>query len=719
MAVAKDYMWGLVGYLNDPTQHANESKIVSLLEVIFMSKVDAQESLLKARIKTSKFKGEFGDLSSTQWRQVILSQWRKLVMPELVAAITKIKHTSDVKDRGPLMRELQQNIRRSMVPQEMISSIEEDGAGPLDEELGEEDQNQSETEPGFLRRSMGVAGRGAAVAGGAVAMSLMKHTTLLGGIVKGTMGAVGMLKAARGAGSGRSSGGFLGKLFGANKSASGKGSRVSARQTDFTPREESLEGGGVIDVLKRIEENTAKLLEKFGGDPAKSKKSIGDLLKGVIGWAGSFLGKMFKPLTLILSTLSTLLPGIVTAMNGILGRMGLALLKNVAKTAAATVARALPVAVPAIVTGAVVAGGAYLINEAAKPENGLGASLSKDAGDVKDRRTAVQKKRESTLEKQARSAGITDPKELAAFMGQMSHESGRFKHMRELSYSPEGVWKARGKTLSKFGVTKNEVMSNKGDTAKMFEYMYADKYRDKSYQMGNTAEGDAYKYRGRGFTQLTGKDNYAAMDKKLGLNGALLKNPELAEDPEIAAKIAVEFWKSAKFKGKSASEMAKAGDTEGVTQSINSGLTGLDDRKLQTSIYEKKYTGQPPVTIQAVKPAEVAPPTPGFVSAQIQGPIGDVPTPSAEFVKYNKSLANQQAPAAVNAKKPTAKAAALTPIEAPKESAQASGSPTLVNAPAAPAQGPTTTGRVSTTNQESSLLAQLKESGNVMFPQFG
>lgn len=59
-------------------------------------------------------------------------------------------------------------------------------------------------------------------------------------------------------------------------------------------------------------------------------------------------------------------------------------------------------------------------------------------------------------------------------------------------------------------------------------------------RMGNTQKGDGYKYRGRGFIQITGKDNYARIGKALGID--LVNNPDLANKPEIAAKIVPLFF---------------------------------------------------------------------------------------------------------------------------------------------------------------------------------
>jgi predicted chitinase len=59
-------------------------------------------------------------------------------------------------------------------------------------------------------------------------------------------------------------------------------------------------------------------------------------------------------------------------------------------------------------------------------------------------------------------------------------------------------------------------------------------------RMGNNSSGDGYKYRGRGFIQITGKDMYKQVGDKIGVD--LVSNPDLANDPAIAAKIVPVFF---------------------------------------------------------------------------------------------------------------------------------------------------------------------------------
>lgn len=65
---------------------------------------------------------------------------------------------------------------------------------------------------------------------------------------------------------------------------------------------------------------------------------------------------------------------------------------------------------------------------------------------------------------------------------------------------------------------------------------YANRY-------GNNGYADAKKFKGRGLIQITFKANYARMDEALGLNGALLTNPDLAMEPKIATQIFAQYMK--------------------------------------------------------------------------------------------------------------------------------------------------------------------------------
>mgnify|MGYP003341387985 CR=1 FL=1 len=89
--------------------------------------------------------------------------------------------------------------------------------------------------------------------------------------------------------------------------------------------------------------------------------------------------------------------------------------------------------------------------------------------------------------------------------------------------------------------------------------------------LGNTQVGDGERYKGRGFIQLTGRDNYKRAGRALGL--PLEQKPELVERPDVAAKVAVWFWKN-HVKPK----VSSYHDTAQVTKPINPAMRGLKDR---------------------------------------------------------------------------------------------------------------------------------------------
>lgn len=172
-------------------------------------------------------------------------------------------------------------------------------------------------------------------------------------------------------------------------------------------------------------------------------------------------------------------------------------------------------------------------------------------------------KNREALIKQMNAAGIKDQNEQAMFMAQMHHESGGFRSMEEsFKYgSPSRIMAVSATARGKGEAAVREAM-DKGPEA-VAELMYGGR-------MGNKP-GEAYKFRGRGFVQLTGRDQYEAAGKALGLD--LANNPDLAASPEVASKIATWYWKS-----RGLSSAAQAGDVTSVTRRINGGLNGLADR---------------------------------------------------------------------------------------------------------------------------------------------
>lgn len=156
---------------------------------------------------------------------------------------------------------------------------------------------------------------------------------------------------------------------------------------------------------------------------------------------------------------------------------------------------------------------------------------------------------EHLVQKEAIKAGIKGT-ELAQFLAQVRHESADFSRMKELGGNNYFHKRYDPKTSPK--------------TAKI---------------LGNKHAGDGVKYHGRGFIQITGRDNYRMAGEALGL--PLEQKPDLAATPEIAAKVAVWYWQT-----RVKPFINNFADTASVTKKINPALRGLDDRQNHFADYK-------------------------------------------------------------------------------------------------------------------------------------
>lgn len=129
--------------------------------------------------------------------------------------------------------------------------------------------------------------------------------------------------------------------------------------------------------------------------------------------------------------------------------------------------------------------------------------------------------------------GIRRPKQQAAFLAQICHESGGLLRVREnMNYStPEllrKVWPYKFRTVeaARAYVRQPEKLAN---------FVYAGRNGN-----GDEYSGDGWRYRGGGLIQLTGKYNYRNAEK--GLEIPLIDQPELIEQKEHAAASAGWYW---------------------------------------------------------------------------------------------------------------------------------------------------------------------------------
>lgn len=174
--------------------------------------------------------------------------------------------------------------------------------------------------------------------------------------------------------------------------------------------------------------------------------------------------------------------------------------------------------------------------------------------------------------------GLT-PKQVAALVGQCAHESARFSRIEEnLNYrinSLMRVWPSRFPTMSEAEPFAHNPRS-------LANKVYGGR-------MGNTDADDGYRFRGRGWIQLTGKLNYTRYGTLV--NEPLVTEPELLSDPVIAWQVAHAYFLNRKRRGLTVYDYADAGNDTQVTKMINGGTHGLDDRKLLTARAITALTG--------------------------------------------------------------------------------------------------------------------------------
>lgn len=160
---------------------------------------------------------------------------------------------------------------------------------------------------------------------------------------------------------------------------------------------------------------------------------------------------------------------------------------------------------------------------------------------------------------------ITNPLRLAHFLAQCSHESGGFKVVTEnLNYSADGLKKIFPKyfpgNLNESYARNPEKIANKVYSSRMGN--------------GSEASGEGYKFRGRGYIQLTGKSNYTSFNKLVEED--LLANPEL-----VATKyplMSAAFFFNSNNLWAICDKGADDATVTAVSKRVNGGTIGLEDR---------------------------------------------------------------------------------------------------------------------------------------------
>ncbi|MEP3639830.1 MAG: hypothetical protein ABJN14_21455 [Paracoccaceae bacterium] len=184
--------------------------------------------------------------------------------------------------------------------------------------------------------------------------------------------------------------------------------------------------------------------------------------------------------------------------------------------------------------------------------------------------------------------GINNDFRRAMLIGQCGHESAHFKHRFEnLNYSGSGLWRV----FRKYFKSEAEAAKFHRQPERIANRVYSDRNGN-----GNEASGEGWKYRGRGYLQLTGKANYKTYGKLLEID--LVNDPDKAADPEICWLIAAQFCGRVKRSGRTLLDWVDAPDPDVVmvTLGINGGRHGLADRKILTAKALAALTGDAPTS---------------------------------------------------------------------------------------------------------------------------
>lgn len=159
--------------------------------------------------------------------------------------------------------------------------------------------------------------------------------------------------------------------------------------------------------------------------------------------------------------------------------------------------------------------------------------------------------------------GINTPLRIAHFMAQIEHESGLKPVSEDLYYSAQGL----EKLFKKYFHTIDLQVKYQRQPERIANRVYANRMGN-----GNESSGEGWKYRGRGFIQITGKENYFRLQIDTDL--PLIKNPDLLLEEANAMLSACWFWKLKGLNTLADKDLIKA-----ITKRINGGYNGIEHRK--------------------------------------------------------------------------------------------------------------------------------------------
>ncbi|MDO7843659.1 glycoside hydrolase family 19 protein [Sphingomonas immobilis] len=174
------------------------------------------------------------------------------------------------------------------------------------------------------------------------------------------------------------------------------------------------------------------------------------------------------------------------------------------------------------------------------------------------------------------TAGLTTPLRIAHALAQQSVETRGFNTLVEnLDYTVAGLRNTFGRNrisddevaLLGRGPGEGSLSAERQETIANIVYGRAFGLAN----LGNSRDGDGWKYRGRGIKQTTGRANYAQVATVTGLD--VVAKPQLLEDPDMGVRAGCIFWQA-----KGCNAVADQDDIRALTLRINGGTNGLTER---------------------------------------------------------------------------------------------------------------------------------------------